>query len=171
MYVKIRGTTRDQRSEWMLTGLWVLGLLGGAVYAVAYAQDWVPMLVEAAGCSVRWAGALGVTLFPLVVSLAAVLLLGRKVIWILCPMRSFLLGITAGAIGLCWGQQAPVMAGMLLFSGLLSSSVLFLLWNRLLCADPRELRMETAVLAGMQVLIAAADTLVVSPFLVEVINF
>lgn len=171
MYDRTRIMIRDRQLEWMLTGLWILGLLGGAACASTFAQGWIPMLSDAAGCSVRWSGALGVTIFPLIGSLAAALLLGRKVVWILCPLRSFLLGMTAGAIGLCWGKQAPVMAGMLLFSGLLSSSVLLLLWHSLLCADSRQLRTQTAFLALMQLLIAAADTWIVSPFLVEVINF
>lgn len=171
MYYQMKTIARDQRIGRMLTGLWILGLLGGAVTAVCFTQGWSEVLSQSARCSVRWTGALGVTLFPLIGTLAAVLLLGRSVVWILCPVRAFLLGLTAGAVGLCWGKQAPVMAGMLMFSGLLSSSVLLLLWHRLLCAEPRELRLDAAASICMQLLIAAADTWFISPFLVDVINF
>lgn len=171
MYYQTRIMIRSHRTEWMLTGLWIAGLLGGAVYASHFAQAWTEMLSQAALCPVRWSGALSVTFFPLIVSLTAVLLLGKNVLWILCPIRSFLLGIMLGAVGICWGRQAPVMAVLLLFSLLLSSSVLLMMWQRMLCGEIREYAMDSAVCAGVLALIAAADTWIVSPFLVEVINF
>lgn len=171
MYYQTRIVIRSHRTEWMLTGLWIAGLLGGAVYALRFAQAWTGMLSQAVRCPVRWSGALSVTLFPLIVSLAAVLILGKNVIWMLCPIRSFLLGMMLGVVGICWGRQAPVMAVLLLFSLLLSSGVLLMMWQRMLCGDVRACAMDSAVCAGVLVLIAAADTWIVSPFLVEVINF
>ncbi len=171
MVYRTRITTGLQSLNAGLSFLWAAGLLCGAGYAISFPERWVPILKAASGCGVRWTGALCVTLFPMLISFVGVLFFGRKAVWILCAVRSLLMGIAAGAVGLCWGIRAPVMAGMLLFSSLLSSFILMVMWNHLLCTDLRGMKKETAFLTGIQFLIAAADTLVVSPFLMEVINF
>ena len=169
-----RNVTRAPAQEaacWLLTLLWCAGVLAGAFWVWYHGELWTAGFPHCAAAGLNPAGALTAAVGPMLVSAAMYVLLGRHCIWFLGPVRGFLMGVAAAGIGLCWGTGGPMMAVLLLFSGLFSAPLQLLLWHRFLRGGVDTLWRETGALIGMAVLIAAADYWIVSPFLVEVLNF
>ena len=151
-----------------LLGVWLAGSSLGLWAARFYGDAYGPLVLQAGETSLSFVSACVVTLLPLLLSAFAVFFFHRPGVYGACLLRSislsFFLGILT-AVGGLW------LAVLLLFSGLLFSPVLlWYLWRRL------ELGLGGACvdclwcgLAGL--LLAAADTWLVAPFLATALSF
>ena len=167
----MRISTQIGRRGWILTALWCAALLLGAVAGWKSSDVWSPVLQEAARCSVHAGSCLLASLAGLLLTAAGCCAVGRTFVWVICPVQAFSLGALASAAGCCWRTGGALMAGMLLFSPMLISSVLLMLWQRMLqCSREDLLRAIPAGLCAALV-ISAVGSFVVSPFLMEVIYF
>lgn len=171
MQNRIRISTAVSPAAARLAVLWCTALLLGGAVGWQNAGSWTPVLRHAAGCSVHGFSCLLSAAAGIFLTAAAGVLIGRAGVWLICPVQAFLLGALAAAAGCCWRSGGFLIAGMLLFSPLLISSVLLMLWQWML----RNSRAQflRAVLIGLCAAlgIAAAGVFVVSPFLMEVIYF
>ena len=156
---------------WKLGILWNFGLLLGISVMPAWGGAWMNLVPRAAGCCVSWFGALSAALLPVVISIGAVCLTGPAAVWILCPVRAFLLGMSVGAIGIHCAVQAAPDAWLLLFSGLVSAPVLLVFWYQRLAGRAENFPVQSLLLLAAGLAIAAADVWVVSPFLTDLIIF
>ena len=154
---------------WKLGILWNLGLLAGAAAAPFLGKNWTDLAAQAVRCPVGLIGSLCVTGLPVVCSVAAVMLAGCRAVWLLCPVRAAVLGLSVGAAGLSFGSSAPLMAFLLLFSGLVSAPVLLIYWYRQLTEDGTDFGTDSMLLLAANLAIAAVDFRIVAPVLPDLI--
>ena len=151
-----------------LLGVWLAGSSLGLWAARFYGDDYGQLVLRAGETSLSFLSACVVTLLPLLLSAFAVFFFRRPGVYGACLLRGISLGFFLGvltAVGGLW------LAVLLLFSGLAYSPVLlWYLWRRL----------ESGLggagadclwcgLAG--ILLAAADTWLVAPFLATALSF
>ena len=151
-----------------LLGVWLVGSSLGLWAARFYGDDYGPLVLQAGETALSFPSACVVTLLPLLLSAFAVFFFHHPGVYGACLLRGISLGFFLGIltdVGGLW------LAVLLLFSGLAYSPVLlWYLWRRLelglggACAD-----CLWCGLAG--ILLAAADTWLVAPFLATALSF
>lgn len=143
-----------------------LGLCAACVCGDAYASFLQPLT----GCLPEFGGVFASAVFPLLLSACAVFFFRSAGCYGMCLLRSLTQGFLLGLVGGLYGSAAPLMAFLLLFSGLCVNPVLLFFWLRRLAFGTQGLRNDTIVCLGLCTMIGAMDYLVIAPFLVDVIN-
>jgi hypothetical protein len=151
-----------------LLGVWLAGSSLGLWAARFYGDAYGPLVLQAGETSLSFVSACVVTLLPLLLSAFAVFFFHRPGVFGACLLRGISLGFFLGvfsAVGGLW------LAVLLLFSGLAYSPVLlWYLWRRLeLGLGGAGMDCLWCGLAG--ILLAAADTWLVAPFLATALSF
>lgn len=153
----------------LLLADWFAGLSLG-FWAVRFMGDSLLRLItQAAATAGTLTGAINATMFPLFLSACAVFLFQSRGIYPVCLLRGLSLGLMMGAVSAVYGAGGWLLGLLLLFSGLCYSPVLLWFWRRRVCGVG-ELRRDTILCAGIAAAISAVDYLIISPFLVYVIN-
>ena len=151
-----------------LLGVWLAGSSLGLWAARFYGDDYGSLVLQAGETALSFPSACVVTLLPLLLSAFAVFFFHRPGVFGACLLRGISLGFFLGvfsAVGGLW------LAVLLLFSGLIYSPVLlWYLWRRLeLGLGGAGMDCLRCSLAG--ILLAAADTWLVAPFLATALSF
>ena len=151
-----------------LLGVWLAGSSLGLWAARFCGDNYGSLILQAAGTGLSFPNACLAAILPLLLSAFAVFFFHRFGAYAACFLRGISIGFYLGiltAVGGLW------LAVLLLFSGLIYSPVLlWYLWRRLesglggACAD-----CLWCGLAG--ILLAAADTWLVAPFLATALSF
>lgn len=153
-----------------LIGCWIagssLGLWAARIFGDAYASFLQPL----AGALPELGGVFAAAVFPLLFSACAAILFRSAGCFGVCILRGLSQGFALGLIGSVYGSAGPLVAFLLVFSGLCVNPVLIWYWLRRLRLGPAELRRDTLVCLGLCALVGALDGLVIAPFLAEVIN-
>ena len=115
-------------------------------------------------------GALITAYFPLLFSACAVVLFSAFGCLVAAALRGlaqgFFLGILAGASG----AASPILAFLLVFTGLMMNPVLLFFWYRRMILGAERFWDDLLGCAGIAGLILITDYWVIAPFLVDVIN-
>ena len=165
-----QGFERSSVPGLKLLVFWFAGLFLG-IFAVRFCGGtFVSSLSAAAGQRVS-AAILPLTLFPLLVSAAAVLIFPYSVLYGICFFRSFSLGLTLQGVCVCFHGCAALAASLLLFSGLAFSPVLLWFWWRRLAKGQASCLSDTLICTVVGMAISLADLWIVSPFLADIVNF
>lgn len=143
-----------------------LGLWAACCYGDAYASFLQPLT----GILPDFGGVCASAVFPLLLSACAVILFHDIGVVAMCLLRAVSQGFLMGLVWMVYGSAAPLMAFLLLFSGLMTNAVLLFFWMRRLTAGCLRFREELAVCLGICIGIGAMDGLVIAPFLVDVMN-
>lgn len=155
--------------EQLLYGCWVAGLSLGFAAVRLMGESFVTLVAQSAGTAGSLAGLLITALCPLLFSAFAVSLFGPRGVFPVCLLRAICLGLMLGGLQAGFGAGAWLAGLLLLFTGLCSSCVQLWYWVRCFRAKTARLR-DTVVCGGICTVIALADYLIISPFLVYVIN-
>ena len=144
-----------------LLGVWLAGSSLGLWAARFYGDAYGPLVLQAGETALSFVSACVVTLLPLLLSAFAVFFFHRPGVFGACLLRGISLGFFLGVF----------FAVLLLFSGLAYSPVLlWYLWRRLESGlGGAGMDCLWCGLAG--ILLAAADTWLVAPFLATALSF
>lgn len=154
-----------------LLACWFAGSSLG-LCAACFCGDACALFLESLpGLMPEFGGILASALFPLLLSASAVILFRSAGCFGVCLFRALSQGIMLGLLGKMYGSAAPLMAFLLLFSGLLVNPVLLFFWLRRLTLGFDAFWQDMLVCFGLCCAIGAMDYLVIAPFLVNVINF
>ncbi len=151
-----------------LFGVWFAGVSLGLLAARSYGDAVMELSIPAGSSSLRWAGALMVTVLPLFLSAFAVSFFHRAGAYGVCGLRGFCMGVLLGSLYAAGGIWLCLL---LAFSGLCFSPVL--LWFSL-----RRLRSGMSGFLGdmlwcilWAVVISAVDIGVCAPFLARALSY
>ncbi len=153
-----------------LIGVWFAGLSLGFVAARFYGDTLVSCLSLAAGSQATLATPL-VTLFPLLVSALAVIIIHPNFLYAICFVRGIILAMMLQALTACYDSGIYLAALFLLFSCMLFSPVLLWYWWRRLSLQMDNFIADTLVCAAVGIVIGLIDYWFISPFLVDVVIF
>lgn len=110
-----------------------------------------------------------ITVFPLLLSAFAALILPAAVQYMLCFFRGAMMALVMGALSRVFPGGAVLASVLLLFSGLaFTPALLWFGWRRLCLGRPQALR-DAFRCAAAGVLIAVVDLWVITPFLADVV--
>lgn len=166
----VRRLDKNTVPGFALITLWIagssLGLLAACLSGDAYASFLQPL----AGTLPDLGGVFASALFPLLLSVCMAILFHNAGCYGMCLIRSISQGFLLGLIRLCYGAAAPLVAVLLAFSALAVNGVLLCFWLRRLWLGNAGLWEDALLLIPVCACIAAADYLVIGPFLADVIN-
>ena len=151
-----------------LGGVWCAGVSLGLWAACFYGEPVAALCLAAGGAELSFGGSCIVTMLPLLFSAFAVFFFHRAGAILACAVR----GITIGCLLGCVVRMGGLWLGMLLlFSGLVGSSVLlWLLWRRISGGTDR-FRKDLICALAVAAVISLVDTWGVAPFLVRALSF
>ena len=150
--------------------VWIAGLSLGFYAARLYGDAFDACLQLAPDSVPSFWGALSVNVLPLMISACAVFFF-RSMLYPLCFVRSFCVGLGLGTMVSVFSSAGWMMSGLLMFSSLLFTPVLFWYWCRRLERGADSIRQDTLICFGIGLAVTMADVWMVSPFLREVMNF
>ncbi len=153
-----------------LLACWFAGSSLGFWAALVSGDAYASVICQAAGIRPEWYGALIPGMVPLLFSACAVLIWSDLGCYAAGAVRGLSQGLFLGLIGVCYGSGAPLMAFLLDFTGLFANGVLLWFWMRRLVPGKQSLGHDLLIALGCGLALAAADGLVIAPFLAEVIN-
>lgn len=154
-----------------LLACWFAGSSLGLLAARSHGDAYASFLGSLPECMPGFGGILASAVFPLLLSACAVFILRSVGCFCACLIRGLGQGLLLGVIGQVYGSAAPLMAFLLMFSGLWVNAVLLFFWLRRLTLGPEELWPDVLVCFGLCLVIGMADIHVIAPFLADVINF
>lgn len=152
----------------VLLGVWLAGLSLGLLAARSYGDECGSLMLSAGETALTYFDACVAALLPLLLSAFAVLLFHRPGAYAFCLLRGIAIGFYLGVLMSAGGLW---LAMLLLFSGLLSSPlILWYLWRRL-GPDPGGALTDCLRCGLAGLVLAAADTWLVAPFLATALSF
>ncbi len=168
--LSLRRLDKNTIPELVLMALWIAGSSLGLWAACRYGDAYALFLQPLAGFSPDLGGVFASAIFPLLLSACMANLLGAAGCYIMCLMRGLSQGFLLGLIRVCYGTAAPLAALLLGFSCMLGNGVLLYFWLRRLRMGNTGFLEDLSLLLVLCAGIAAADYLLIGPFLADVIN-
>lgn len=169
--ITVRQPLRCKVRKYLLFLSWCIGLLLG-VSAAANAGSNLPTMIRSATlCPVSIPGLLASTVFPFLCSAYAV---SFSEPWLLLPistLKAFSFSFCAFGVNLAFGSAGWLVRLLFLFSDACVIPLLFFYWLRHFDNTPAHPDKELLGCIIAAIAIGAADYCLVSPFLVELINF
>lgn len=166
----LRRLDKNTIPELALIALWIAGLSLGLWAACRYGDAYASFLQPLAGNLPDLGGVFASAILPLLLSACAVCLLDTAGCYAMCLFRSVSQGFFLGLFRSCYGTAAPLAALLMGFSALMENGVLLFFWMGRISSRGCSFREECPLL-GLCAGIAAADYLLIGPFLADVINF
>ena len=168
--LSLRRLDKNTIREVALIALWTAGLSLGLWAACRYGDAYASFLQPLAGYAPDLGGVFASAIVPLLLSACAAILWDAAGCYGMCLIRGVSQGFLLGLIRLCYGTAVPLMAFLLAFSALAVNGVLLFFWLRRLRMGNACFREELMLLLGLCACIAAADYLLIGPFLADVMN-
>ena len=150
--------------------VWIAGLSLGFVAARFYGDAFDAYIQVAPASCPAFFGCLAVNVLPLLISACAVFFL-RSIAYPICFFRGIFLGLGMGAIARNYNHAGFILGGLLMFSMILFTPFQLWFFCRRLEFGSHGFRRDTLLCLVVGVMVAGLDTWLVSPFLLEVINF
>ena len=150
--------------------VWLAGLSLGFIAVRFYGDSLEAYIQKAPAVAPDFIGCLAINALPLLISACAVFFF-QAIVYPLCCLRGFITGLGLGSIAISYCGAAYMMAGLLQFSMILFTPFLLWFFHRRLELGERYLRRDYGLCFGIGLIIACTDVWMVSPFLLEVINF
>lgn len=162
---------RNTVPEAVLIGCWIAGSSLG-LWAGCLSRDLFELFLDALpGTLPGFGGMFASALFPLLLSACAVVFFRSAGCYGICLVRGLSQGFLLGLIGACYGSAAPLLAFLLVFTGLMVNGVLFFFWLRRLQLGMERFGSDLLLCGGLCLLIGVTDVLAIAPFLADIIIF
>lgn len=155
----------------ILAFFWIVGLLCGVFFASAVKDFVFPQMRSFAYVRVSIAGLVAVLAFPLAISAVAVYLNVPVFLFPICFFKAFSFGCCLYSISVAFGDAGWLVRLLLLFSDSCMIVPLLWFWCRHQTGKRASIKRDLAVCTSFAALIGVTDYYLVSPYLVELMNY
>ena len=168
MLIANRLSVYISKNKLLLSLLWLLGLLLGAVFA-GTGNTLSSLMRTAASARVSIVSLLLRCLLPFLISLLAIHLTKRWLVFAVCFIKAFLFGLCVSSVTFCFYQASWIIILFLLFSDIALMPALFYFWIKNI--DSCDVNLRSSILFfAIAIVVACVDYCYIAPYLVMLIK-